>query len=71
MDTKVENLLGLQSGKVYQQEFKDNAVNYQEFQNLHQENKEIYQGLIKSKDEQIFLLKEENSRLKKELSGKK
>ncbi|CAA7392725.1 helix-turn-helix domain-containing protein [Chryseobacterium fistulae] len=64
LETKVENLLGLQAGKVYQQEFKDNSINYQEFQNLHQENKEVYQELIKSKDEQILLLKEEILRLK-------
>ena len=58
LESKVSNLLGLEIQKVYQQEFKDNANNYQEIQHLHQENKEVYHELIKAKDEQIKLLKE-------------
>ena len=58
LDTKVSNLLGLEVNKIYQQEFKDNSHNYQEVQNLYQENKDVYQQLIKAKDEQIALLKE-------------
>ena len=57
LDTKVSNLLGLEVNKIYQQEFKDNSHNYQEVQNLYQENKDVYQQLIKAKDEQIALLK--------------
>ena len=34
------------------------SKNYQEIQNLYQENKEVYQELLKAKDEQIALLKE-------------
>ena len=59
LESKVSNLLGLEIQKVYQQEFKDNANNYQEIQHLHQENKEVYHELIKAKDEQIKLLKEQ------------
>lgn len=58
LDTKVSDLLGLEVNKIYQQEFKDNSHNYQEVQNLYQENKDVYQQLIKAKDEQIALLKE-------------
>lgn len=59
LESKVSNLLGLEIQKVYQQEFKDNANNYQEIQHLHQENKEVYHELIKAKVEQIKLLKEQ------------
>ena len=59
LESKVSNLLGLEIQKVYQQEFKDNANNYQEIQHLHQENKEVYQELLKAKDVQIALLKEQ------------
>lgn len=58
LDTKVSELLGLEINKIYQQEFKDNSQNYQEIQNLYQENKDVYLELIKSKDEQIALLRE-------------
>ncbi len=58
LETKITDLLGLEIKKIYRQEFKDNSHNYQEIQNLHQENKEVFQKLIKAKDEQIALLKE-------------
>ena len=59
LDTKVSDLLGLEVNKIYQQEFKDNSHNYQEIQNLYQENKEVYEKLLQSKDEYINLLKEQ------------
>lgn len=58
LETKVADLLGLEVQKIYQQEFKDQSNNYQEFQNLYQKNEDIYQELLKAKDEQILLLKE-------------
>ena len=58
LDLPIADFLDFQTSKIYKQEFKDNAVNYQEFQNLYQENKEVYQQLLNSKDEQIALLKE-------------
>ncbi|MDV2449332.1 transcriptional regulator [Elizabethkingia anophelis] len=57
LNVKVEDLLDIQIDKVYRQEFKDHTVNYQEFHNLYQENKEVYRKLIQSKDEQITLLR--------------
>lgn len=59
LDSKISDILGLETHKVYQQEFKDNSQNYQEIQHLHQENKEVYERLIQAKDEQIELLKEQ------------
>ncbi len=59
LDSKISNLLGLEVQKIYQQEFKDNAHNYQEIHNLYQDNKEAYEKLIQSKNEQIELLKEQ------------
>ena len=57
LDTKIEKLLDLNTNKIYQQEFKDQSTNYQEIQNLYQENKDVYDGLIESKDEQIVFMK--------------
>ena len=57
LDNKIEKLLDLNTNKIYQQEFKDQSTNYQEIQNLYQENKDVYDGLIESKDEQIVFMK--------------
>ena len=57
LQVKLEDILGIKADKFYKQEFKDNSQNFQEIQHLHQENKEIYEKLIQSKDEQIALLK--------------
>lgn len=58
LNTDVAELLGLEIKKIYRQEFKDHATNYQEIQHLYQKNEEAYQEIIKAKDEQIALLKE-------------
>ena len=42
---------------VYQQELKDNSIGHCEVQTLYQENRDIYEKLIATKDEQIALLK--------------
>lgn len=42
---------------VYKQDFNDNSIGHYEVQTLHQENREVYEKLIASKDEQIALLK--------------
>jgi transcriptional regulator with XRE-family HTH domain len=65
LETNIEKLLGLDSQKVYNQEFKDNATNYQEIKHLHQESQEAYKQIIQSKEEQIILLKEMIELLKK------
>ena len=57
LDTKIEKLLDLNTNKIYQQEFKDQSTNYQEIRNLYQENKDVYERLIESKDEQIVFMK--------------
>ena len=35
----------------------EHSIGHQEVQNLHQDNKEVYEKLLQSKDEQIALLK--------------
>jgi len=46
------------NGTNYQQDLKDSSIGHYEVQNLYQENREVYEKLIKSKDEQIALLKD-------------
>ena len=58
LDTKVSDLLNEEKSTIYNQDLKENAIGHQQIENLHQENKEVYQELIKAKDEQIALLKE-------------
>ena len=58
LQVKLEDILGIKADKFYKQEIHDYAVGHQEIQHLHQENKEIYEKLIQSKDEQIKLLQE-------------
>jgi len=42
---------------IYRQELKDNSIGHYEVQTLYQENREIYEKLLSSKDDQIALLK--------------
>lgn len=58
LEIDVAELLDLNNQTMYNQDLKDNAIGHQQIENLYQENKEIYQELLKSKDEQIALLKE-------------
>ena len=46
------------TGNNYQQDLKDNSIGHYEVQNLHQENREIYEKLLQSKDDQITFLKD-------------
>jgi len=51
---------------IYKQDLKENSIGHYEVQTLYQENKEVYERLIQSKDEQIVLLKsmlEKNNQL--------
>ena len=61
LEVEIEDLLNLES-KSFRQEIYNNqsvtAISQQQIENLYQENKEIYEKLINSKDEQITLLKE-------------
>lgn len=63
LETKMEDLLGINTNKVYNQEITDNGIGYQDIQNLYTENKETIEKLIaqyelriKEKDEMILLL---------------
>jgi transcriptional regulator with XRE-family HTH domain len=58
LETDVSDLLNEEKSTIYNQDLKDNAIGHQQIENLHQENKEVYQELLKAKDEQIALLKE-------------
>jgi transcriptional regulator with XRE-family HTH domain len=56
LQTKIEDVLDIKADKIYNQDLKDQAVGHQEIQNMYQDNKEVYEKLIASKDEQIALL---------------
>ena len=60
LDVKLGDLLELEP-QSFRQEIHNNnsvtAISQQKVENLHQENKEVYEKLIQSKDEQITLLK--------------
>jgi hypothetical protein len=53
--------------KIIYQTINDNAIGYVE--TLYQENREIYEKLIQSKNEQIIDLKEQIDFLKKQISS--
>ena len=57
LEAKIEDILDIKADKVYKQDLKDNSIGHQEIQNMYQDNKEVYEKLIASKDEQIALLK--------------
>lgn len=57
LEVKIEDLLKLQENKVYNQDLKDYSIGHQQVENLYQENKDVYEKLLQSKDEQIALLK--------------
>ena len=59
LETDVSEILNLKNQTIYNQDLKDNSVGHQQVENLHQQNKEVYQELLKAKDEQINLLKEQ------------
>ena len=57
LETDVADILELNKQTIYQQDIKEHSIGHQEVQNLHQDNKEVYEKLLQSKDEQIALLK--------------
>ena len=59
LETDISEILDLKNQTIYNQDLKDNSVGHQQVENLYQENKEVYQELLKAKDEQIALLKEQ------------
>ncbi len=67
LDVDIIELLDLNKQTIYNQSFSDYSQNqnFQEIHNLHQENKEIFKELLKAKDEQIELLKEQLALLTK------
>jgi len=58
LEADVSEILDLKNQTIFNQTLKDNSIGHQQVDNLHQENKEVYQELLKAKDEQIALLKE-------------
>ena len=60
LEVALGDLLGLETQSFHQEIHKDNigtAISYQKVENLYQENREVYEKLIATKDEQIALLK--------------
>ncbi|MDO4224965.1 MAG: helix-turn-helix transcriptional regulator [Bergeyella zoohelcum] len=57
LETDVADILELNKQTIYNQDIKENSVGHQQVQNLYHDNKEVYEKLIKAKDEQIALLK--------------
>lgn len=57
LETDVADILELNKQTIYHQDIKEHSIGHQEVQNLHQDNKEVYEKLLQSKDEQIALLK--------------
>ena len=46
------------NGDNYQQDLKDHSIGHYQVQNLYQENREMYEKLLQSKDDQITFLKD-------------
>lgn len=55
LDISLTDLLEIKTGDILHQDLKDNSIG--KVETLHQENKEVYEKLIASKDDQIALLK--------------
>jgi transcriptional regulator with XRE-family HTH domain len=63
LEIKIEDILGISQEKVYNQHINDNAVIYQDFENLYQDNKEksekiaaLYEARLHDKNEIIAQL---------------
>ena len=57
LETPLSNLLEI-GNDIFQQTNNESATGYQQkIENFYQENKEVYEKLLQSKDEQIALLK--------------
>ena len=63
LEIKIEDILGISQEKVYNQNINDNAVIYQDFENLYQDNKEksekiaaLYEARLHDKNEIIAQL---------------
>jgi hypothetical protein len=50
--------LDIQAEKIYHQTNNDNAVGYQEVQNLYQDNKEVNEKFIKSLQDEVGFLRQ-------------
>ena len=58
LETEITDLLDLKNQTIYNVYDNEFGVGKQNVENLYQENKEVYEKLIQSKDEQIALLKQ-------------
>ncbi len=57
LETGFLDLLDLKKHPIYSSYNNEDGIKHQEFQNLYEENKKVYEKLLQSKDEQIELLK--------------
>ena len=60
LEVTVSDLLGLETQSFHQEIHNDStgtSISYQKVENLYQENREVYEKLIATKDEEIALLK--------------
>lgn len=58
LETDVADILELNKQTIFNQNNNTTANAFANVENLHQENREVYEKLIQAKDEQIVLLKE-------------
>ena len=65
LEAKIEEVLDIKEDRMYKKNLKDNSIDHQEIQNMYHDNKEVYEKLIASKDEQIALLKSYINEIKK------
>jgi transcriptional regulator with XRE-family HTH domain len=65
LEAKIEDVLDIKADRIYNQDLKNTSIDHQETQNMYQDNKEVYEKLIASKDEQIALLKSYINEIKK------
>ena len=59
LETDVSEILDLKNQTIFNQTDNETANAFSKVEHYYQENKEVYQELLKAKDEQIALLKEQ------------
>lgn len=58
LEAEITDLMDLKTETVFNQKNNDTANAYGKIEHFHNENKEVYEKLIKAKDEQIAFLKD-------------
>ena len=59
LETEISEILDLKNQTIFNQTDNETANAFGKVEHYYQENKEVYQELLKAKDEQIALLKEQ------------